>query len=83
VEVFSGGQVAVLDDYVSLQTIKDGKKRETKSSQNKGWVNEWKFFSRAVRDGSEPPIPFEQLLGVTQTTFAAMESIRTGNKILI
>jgi predicted dehydrogenase len=83
VEVFSGGQVAVMDDYVSLQTIKDGKKRETKSSQNKGWVDEWKFFSRAVRDGSEPPIPYEHLIGVTQATFAVMESIRMENKILL
>ena len=47
VEVFCGGQVAVLDDYVSLQTIRDGKKKQIKGSQNKGWVDEWKVFARA------------------------------------
>jgi predicted dehydrogenase/threonine dehydrogenase-like Zn-dependent dehydrogenase len=83
VEVFCGGQIAVLDDFVSLQTIKDGKKKETKSSQNKGWVDEWKVFAKAVREGNEPPIPYEQLIGVTKATFAAMESLKTGNKVQI
>ncbi len=83
VEVFCGGQIAVLDDFVSLHTIKDGKKKETKSAQNKGWVDEWKFFAKAIREGGEPPIPYEQLIGVTKATFAAMESLQTGNKILI
>ena len=76
VEVFCGGQVAVLDDFISLQTVKDGKKKEIKGAQNKGWVDEWKVFAKAIRDGGEPPIPYEQLIGVTKSTFAAMESLR-------
>ena len=32
----------------------------------------------AVRAGGEPPIPYEQLIGVTKSTFAAMESRRDG-----
>ncbi|MGE5465135.1 MAG: bi-domain-containing oxidoreductase [Syntrophothermus sp.] len=83
VEVFSGGRVAVLDDFVSLQTVKDGRKKEEKDSQNKGWVDEWKVFAKAIREGSQPPIPYEQLIGVTRSTFAAVESLRTGNKIQI
>jgi predicted dehydrogenase/threonine dehydrogenase-like Zn-dependent dehydrogenase len=83
VEVFSGGRIAVLDDFVSMTTVKDGKKKETKAAQNKGWVDEWKVFAKAIHEGSEPPIPYEQLIGVTQATFAAVESIRTGNKVLI
>ena len=76
VEVFCGGQIAVLDDFVSLQTVKEGKKKELKSAQNKGWVDEWKAFVKAIREGGEPPIPYEQLIGVTKTTFAALESLR-------
>jgi predicted dehydrogenase len=76
VEVFCGGRIAVLDDFVSLQTVKDGKKNEEKGAQNKGWVDEWKVFTKAIRDGSGPPIPYEQLIGVTRSTFAAVESIR-------
>ncbi len=76
VEVFCGGQIAVLDDFVSLQTVRDGKKKEVKSAQNKGWVDEWRVFAKAIREGGQPPIPYEQLIGVTKSTFAAVESIR-------
>jgi predicted dehydrogenase len=76
VEVFCGGQIAVLDDFVSLQTVKGGKKKESQGAQNKGWVDEWKIFAKAIREGSEPPIPYEQLNGVSKATFAAVESLR-------
>ena len=77
VEVFCSGQIAVLDDFVSLQIVKDGKKKEVKGAQNKGWVDEWKVFAKVIREGGEPPIPYEQLIGVTRATFAAVESIRS------
>jgi predicted dehydrogenase len=83
VEVFCGGRIGVLDDFVSLLTVRDGKKKEVKGAQNKGWVEEWKVFARSIREGGSPPIPYEQLIGVTRATFAAVESLRTGNKILI
>ncbi len=83
VEVFCGGQIAVLDDFVSLQTVNDGRKNEIKGAQDKGWVNEWKAFTKAIREGGEPPIPYEQLIGVTKSTFAAVESIRTSKLVLI
>jgi predicted dehydrogenase/threonine dehydrogenase-like Zn-dependent dehydrogenase len=76
VEVFCGGQIAVLDDFVSLQTVKNGRKKEIKGAQNKGWVDEWKVFAKSIREGSEPPIPYEQLIGVMKATLAAVESIR-------
>lgn len=76
VEVFCSGQIAVLDDFVSLTTVKDGKKKETSGAQNKGWVDEWKAFARTIREGGAPPIPYEQLIGVTKATFAAVESLK-------
>ena len=81
VEVFCTGQIAVLDDFVSLQTVRDGKKKEVKSAQNKGWVEEWKVFAKSIREGGEPPIPYEQLIGVTKATFAVVELVRIGNKV--
>ncbi|MCC6569403.1 MAG: bi-domain-containing oxidoreductase [Anaerolineales bacterium] len=77
VEIFCGGMVAVLDDFVSLQVTKDGKMKEERGAQDKGWVNEWKAFVKSIREGGEPPIPYEQLIGVTKSTFAAVESLRT------
>ncbi|HSO11275.1 MAG TPA: bi-domain-containing oxidoreductase [Anaerolineales bacterium] len=83
VEVFCGGQVAVLDDFVSLQTIHDGRRRQEKGAQNKGHVNEWKAFAKSIREGGEPPVPYEQLIGVTKSTFAVVEAIRSGQTITI
>jgi predicted dehydrogenase len=81
VEVFCGGQICILDDFVSLQTVKDGKKKEERGVQDKGWAAEWKAFAKAIREGGEPPIPYDQLIGITKATFAAVESIRIGSKI--
>ena len=83
VEVFCGGQIAVLDDYVSLESVKVGQRKEERGAQNKGWVDEWKAFAKAIREGSEPPIPYEQLIGVTKATFAAVESLRKQKNVEI
>jgi len=77
IEVFCGGQVAVLDDFRKLETVKDGKKKEQRGTQDKGWVNEWKAFSQAIREGGKPPIPYEQLMDVAKATFAAAKSVRS------
>jgi hypothetical protein len=37
---------------------------------------------KAIREGGEPSIPYEQLIGVTKATFAAVESIRQKGKQL-
>ena len=83
VEVFCGGQVAVLDDFVSLQTVRDGRKNAKRGAQDKGHAAEWKAFAKSIREGGEPPIPYEQLVGVTNSTFAAVESLKTSKTISI
>jgi predicted dehydrogenase len=82
-EVFCEGMAAVLDDYVSLTTVKDGVKKEQRMAQDKGWKNEMSAFAKAIQDGGEAPIPYEQLIGVTQSTFAAVESIRSKSTVEI
>ena len=83
IEVFCGGRVAVLDDFRSLELVQDGRRTVTRKSQDKGWYNEWVAFGCAIREGSEPPIPYEQLIGVTKATFAVIGSLRTGKTIQI
>ena len=83
VEVFCAAKIAVLDDFVSLQTIEDGKKKEEKGVQDKGWVNEWRVFAKSIRQGEEPPIPYEQLIGVTKSTFAVVKSLKVNKAVEI
>ncbi len=82
-EVFCEGMIAVLDDYVSLTTVKDGKKKVESIAQDKGWKGEMAAFAKAIKGESEAPIPYEQLIGVTRSTFAAVESIRTRSRVEI
>lgn len=82
-EVFCEGLVAVLDDYVSLTAVKDGKKKVESGAQDKGWRAEMSAFAEAIKSGGEAPIPYEQLIGVTKSTFAAVESIRSQNPVKI
>jgi predicted dehydrogenase len=76
VEVFCGGRVAVLDDFRALEMVHNGRRKSIKGAQDKGWKAEWQSFARAIREGGEPPIPYEQLIGVTSATFAVLESLR-------
>jgi predicted dehydrogenase/threonine dehydrogenase-like Zn-dependent dehydrogenase len=79
VEVFCGSKIAVLDDFRSLELVENGNRKTIKGAQDKGWKNEWIVFAKAVREGGQPPIPYEQLISVTKASFAAVESIRNNN----
>ena len=83
VEVFCGGMVAVLDDFVSLQTTQNGKMKEERVAQDKGWGAEIAALVESIQMGGDPPIPYEQLIGVTKSTLAAVESLRSSKSISI
>ena len=82
VEVFCGGQIAVLDDFRVLETVKDGKKKTVKlMGQDKGHYNEMQALVGGIRSG-QAPIAYEQLIGVTKATFAAVKSIRKNGETI-
>jgi predicted dehydrogenase len=84
VEVFCGGRVAVLDDFRSLETVRDGKRKRVKHlGQDKGHLGEMQVFTQAIRSGGQPPIPYAQLIGVTQAIFAAVQSLRSGQPVMV
>jgi predicted dehydrogenase len=83
VEVFCAGKVAVLDDFRRLEMVEAGRKKEERAAQDKGWKAEWAAFAHAIEAGGEPPIPYDQLFGVTKATFAAVESIHSGRLVEI
>ena len=85
VEIFTGGRVAVLDDFRRLELVMNGKRTVTNSRlhQDKGHRAEWEAFASAVTSGGLPPIPYNHLFGVTRATFAAVEALRTLETISI
>jgi predicted dehydrogenase/threonine dehydrogenase-like Zn-dependent dehydrogenase len=77
-EVFCEGAVAQLDDYRTLTLVRNGKRRRTKCDPNKGHRNEIALTLAAIREGTPSPIPFEELVQVTESTFAAVDSLKCG-----
>ncbi len=85
IEVFTAGRVAVLDDFRTLTCVYQGKRKTIRSflRQDKGHLGIWKAFTQAILFGGAPPIPYEHLFGVARATFAAVEALRRGEKIII
>lgn len=81
IEVFYSGKIAVLDDFRRLEMVENGNRKVIKDAQDKGWRNEMIAFAKAIQEGGQPPIPYEQLIGVTKATFAAVESLRENRSI--
>ncbi|MEA3325932.1 MAG: bi-domain-containing oxidoreductase [Chloroflexota bacterium] len=84
-EVFSGGRIAVLHDWRKLELINKGKRKMMRHlmRQDKGHLGAWKAFLAAVQGDKAPPIPYNQLVGVSFASFSAVESLRNGEKIQI
>lgn len=78
VEVFCAGRVAVLEDYRSLELVQNGQRQKftARLRQDKGHQALWEAFVQAVRQGGQPPIPYDHLMSVTRASFAAVESLR-------
>ncbi len=80
-EVHSGGQSAILEDYRELQLWSGGAKTVTRSvlRQDKGHQAAWKAFVDAVKKGAAPSIPYEQLYTSSLASIQAASQI-TGQR---
>lgn len=85
IEVFSAGKIGVLDDFRSLQLTSESKHiaRHAYLRQDKGHQAAWNAFCDAILHGSGPTIPYEQLVGVTQASFAVIHALQSGEEIHI
>ena len=84
-EVFGGGCAAVVDDFRTLELVRDGRRRTVRSRfrQNKGHAAEWQAFVRAIKQGNDSPIPFAQIVSSTLATLCAVESRCNGQAIAV
>jgi predicted dehydrogenase/threonine dehydrogenase-like Zn-dependent dehydrogenase len=80
IEAFSGGRMAVLDDFRSLELRKDGKVDTIRGRgpTDKGHAAECCAFLDAVRGRTGWPIPLAEILGSMRATFAAQQSLGSG-----
>ena len=82
-EVFCAGGIARIDDFKKLSLSRHGKTETWKSAQDKGHRREMELTIAAMKQGKEAPIPFAELIEVTEATFAIEEAIRTQKTILV
>ena len=76
-EVFCGGGIARMDDFKVLSLSRGGKTETSKCGQDKGHRREMELSIDAMKQGKDAPIPFDELVEVTEATFAIEEAIRT------
>ena len=76
-EVHSGGQSAILEDYRELQLWSGGVKRVTRSvlRQDKGHQAAWAAYVNAIKAGTAPSIPYDQIYASSLAAIQAAERI--------
>jgi predicted dehydrogenase/threonine dehydrogenase-like Zn-dependent dehydrogenase len=80
-EVFCQGTIARLQDFCTLELARNGKVQKFKSVRDKGHCRELQLTIEAIRSGKPSPIPFEDLVEVTETTFLVQRALATGEVI--
>jgi predicted dehydrogenase/threonine dehydrogenase-like Zn-dependent dehydrogenase len=78
VEAFSGGVVGVLDDFRRLELVANGKSswQRSRLAQDKGHLEELKALVASITEADHGyPIPMEQLVSTTLSTFVMVDSL--------
>lgn len=78
IEVFSQDKTLILDNFRRLDGYGFKGFSSLKTKLDKGHHEQFSRFMKTVKEGDPALIPFEVLVNTTQTTFAAIESLKTG-----
>ncbi len=77
-EVFCQGTVARLEDFRRLELARNGKVKKFRDLADKGHRREIELTIEAIRSGAESPIPWDELVEVTATTFLVEQALASG-----
>ena len=69
--------MARLDNFCSLELARGGRVRKLKATSDKGHRRELELTVEAVRTGEQAPIPFDELVEVTNATFLVQQAVRS------
>ncbi len=82
-EVFCEGKAARISDFSTLELASNGKSKRTKARRDKGHDREIAATLEAIRSGGNSPIPFDELIEVSEATLAIEEAIGGGTLIAL
>lgn len=76
VEIYSQDRTLIMDNYRSLQGY--GFKGFSKMSgkMDKGHKNQFSYLIKAIKEGGNSLIPFDELVNTTEASFAAIRSLK-------
>jgi predicted dehydrogenase len=77
-EVFGDGRVARMDNFRRTELWRDGRRRRTRVSLDKGQKHALDAFVWAVRTGADMPVALSSLIATTAGTLAVGRSIASG-----
>jgi len=84
IELYGGSTTLAIEDFRQIRIASGGKVRRSKSAQDKGHTSEVAAFVESVRLGTSCDVlSFEDCVHTTVSTFAVVESLRTGGVIEI
>ena len=77
IEILGAKKAFVIDDFRSATSYEDGRENEfSLKVQDKGQQAQIQAVCRSVIDGGPPPIPLDELINTTRTTFRIVDSLR-------
>jgi polar amino acid transport system substrate-binding protein len=84
VEVFGAGRTFVIEDFRAANAYAGGRGSSTRlRAQDKGQRAEVRAVCAALRQGGPAPIPLEDLVNTTRTTFRILDSLRAGEAVRV
>ncbi|MCC7017723.1 MAG: bi-domain-containing oxidoreductase [Rhodospirillales bacterium] len=81
IEAFAGGATLVLEDFRTLAISDHGRSETHRAAPGKGVAEELAAFVDAVRAGGPAPVDEQELIETSAAILAAMESLRTGQRV--
>lgn len=83
IEIYSQGRTLVLDNFRKMQGFGFKGFSSMRGRQDKGHKEQFRRLIKAIREGGEMLIPFEELVNSARATFAAVESLKKGQWIIL
>lgn len=82
-EIFGAAASIQLDDYRRLTISRKGRRRTRRAilRRDRGHRRELELMMQRIRQGGPAPIPFQELVDSTLTTFAINRSLATGGEV--
>ena len=83
IEVYSQERTLILDNWKELKGFGFKGFSKMRNRQDKGHRAQFALLNERIRNGGEALISFESIVNTTQASFACIESLKTGEWIII